>query len=63
MVHSGTGGGSATSDSTWEELGPLPKWLLDRTRALGFETPSTVQAAALPAILRGSDAIVQVTNK
>ena len=47
------------SSTTWEELGSLPKWLLDRTRALGFETPSSVQSAALPAILRGSDAIVQ----
>lgn len=38
--------------------GTLPDWLLARTEALGFSTPTPVQASALPPLLEGRDALV-----
>ena len=37
----------------------LPPWLLERTAALGFNKPTTVQADSLTAVLEGRDAIIQ----
>ena len=37
----------------------LPPWLIERAAALGYTTPTPVQADALDAVLEGRDAIVQ----
>jgi superfamily II DNA/RNA helicase len=37
---------------------PLPAWLAERAKSLGFAQPTPVQAAAVGPIVRGSDAIV-----
>jgi superfamily II DNA/RNA helicase len=50
---------SASSTFTDEYAQQMPSWLLERTEALGFESPTSVQAVALPAVLDGRDVIVQ----
>ena len=37
----------------------LPAWLVDRTAALGFTTPTPVQSESIAAVLSGKDAIIQ----
>lgn len=46
------------SEVTFEDL-DLPKWLTDRIAEVGYETPTPVQAAAIPAVRSGSDVVAQ----
>jgi len=46
-------------EQEWESLGSLPAWLIARCRAMGCGKPSRVQAATIPFLLAGGDAIVQ----
>ena len=44
------------SDLSFQELG-LPKELLQAVLELGFENPSGIQAAAIPAAMSGEDIV------
>lgn len=46
------------SEVTFDDL-DLPKWLTDRIAEVGYETPTPVQAAAIPAVRSGSDVVAQ----
>jgi superfamily II DNA/RNA helicase len=39
--------------------GALPPWLIERAAALGYVSPTPVQAEAIDVVLSGRDAIIQ----
>ena len=49
------------SGNNFKELGggEIPQWLLERCEKLGYNTPTPVQNAALPAVFEGQDVILQ----
>ncbi len=47
-----------TPGASFAELG-LPAFILDALRALGYETPSPIQAATIPVLLEGHDLVGQ----
>lgn len=46
------------SEVTFHDLN-LPEWLTDRLAEIGYESPTPVQAAAIPAVRSGKDVVAQ----
>lgn len=46
------------SEVSFQDL-DLPQWLTDRLAEVGYESPTPVQAAAIPAVRSGSDVVAQ----
>ncbi|CAM9098698.1 unnamed protein product [Chrysoparadoxa australica] len=57
--HSNQDEGAGGGDSFRERYeGKMSPWVLDRLEDLGFESPTSIQAQALPVILEGNDAMI-----
>jgi superfamily II DNA/RNA helicase len=52
---------SSSYVDTFNDLGggEIPQWLLERCEKLGYVSPTPVQEAALPAVFKGQDVILQ----
>src|SRR5699024_2667790 len=46
------------SEVSFQDL-DLPQWLTDRLAEVGYESPTPVQAAAIPAVRSGVDVVAQ----